>query len=118
MPADAASLRPITGAVVPDAGLKTYLEITAVVDRVPDEQRALPVPTLEYGDTIMAPAYAALGITLVERAVLGRRELARLESTWARRIAQACDPQALYVRGLFSATPLPAAPRSPGGRRR
>lgn len=112
--ADPAILTPIARAAAPSARLDIYLNTTAFLERVPGELRELPTPTPEYCRVVMAPAYAALGITLVECAPLGRRELARLDSTWARRIAQARHPQALYLQGMIaSGLSLPAAPRSP-----
>jgi 16S rRNA (adenine(1408)-N(1))-methyltransferase len=111
--ADPAILTPIARAAAPPARLHIYLNTTAFLERVPGELRELPPPTPEYCRAVMAPAYAALGITLVKCALLGRRELARLDSTWARRIAKARHPQALYLQGIIASGPsLLAAPRS------
>lgn len=112
--ADPAILAPIARSAAPAARLDIYLNTTAFLDRVPGDLRELPLPTPEYCAAVLVPAYAAMGITLVGCTFLGRQELARLDSTWARRIAQAHDPQALYLQGIIGAGPSsPVAPRSP-----
>ncbi len=112
--ADPAILAPMARAAAPGARLDVYVNTTAFLDRVPGELRELPLPTPGYCTSVMAPAYAAMGITLIDCMLLGRGELARLDSTWARRIAQARDPQALYLQGIIGSGPSsPAAPRSP-----
>jgi hypothetical protein len=108
--ADPRVLGSIARVAAPGATLELYLNTTAFLERVPGELRTLPVPTPEYCDVMLSPAYAAAGITLVERRLVGRQVLARLESTWARRLAQARAPQALYVRGVVGQSAPAAAP--------
>jgi 16S rRNA (adenine(1408)-N(1))-methyltransferase len=65
---------------------------------VPKEVRDLPKLTLDYVDCVMAPAYARVGLTIVERRALGKSQMRQVETTWGRRLAYGRDPTTFYVR--------------------
>lgn len=57
----------------------------------------LPPLTVEYLDSILAPAYRRANFEVVGRGVLGAAEWESLPTTWAKRLSGSADRTVMYV---------------------
>jgi hypothetical protein len=68
------------------------LEVVAGLDPERDqaeiERLKLPGLSLSHIDTVLAPRYRAAGFAVVRRGILPPGSVARLDSTWARRVGR------------------------------
>jgi 16S rRNA (adenine(1408)-N(1))-methyltransferase len=66
-------------------------------DPIPISVQDLPELTLDYVDSVMVPAYAEVGLIVVERRVLSEGEMKHVQTTWGRRLAYGRDPGTFYI---------------------
>jgi 16S rRNA (adenine(1408)-N(1))-methyltransferase len=82
----------------PAARLEMLINYSLFDDPVPLEVQELPELTFEYVDGELAARYAGAGITIVERALLGKEEMQSTPSTWGKRLAHGRSPRTLRIR--------------------
>jgi 16S rRNA (adenine(1408)-N(1))-methyltransferase len=105
---DQKMLASITEVSRPVGTLVMLVNTSVFRDPVPLEVQHLPELTLDYVDGVMAPAYAEVGLRIVERGVLSEGEMKQVQTTWAKRLAYGRDPGTFYIRArIGTANPRP-----------
>lgn len=78
--------------------VEMLINYSLFTDPVPVEVRELPELTLDYIDHKLAPAYAKVGIIVVQREILGKDELKEIPTTWSKKLAYGREPRTLHIR--------------------
>jgi 16S rRNA (adenine(1408)-N(1))-methyltransferase len=84
----------------PGARVEINLNNEIWLDSTPERFADLPLPTPEYVDTVIAPAFAAAGIDLGPARMLSAAEAKTLPTTWAKRLGHSREhPKFVHVEG-------------------
>jgi 16S rRNA (adenine(1408)-N(1))-methyltransferase len=101
--ADAEVLGGLAALAGPGARLHVVLNGEVWGDPIPVEARDLPEPTVDYVRDELTPAYARHGIELGEPRLMAPADIARLPSTWARKLSHGrAEPRFVEFDGRFS----------------
>lgn len=88
----------------PGAAVAIVLNGEVWGDPVPVEARGLPEPTVERVHDVLAPAWAPLGLAVRDARWLAPDEIARIPSTWARKLSHGrAHPRFLAVDAVVTA---------------
>jgi 16S rRNA (adenine(1408)-N(1))-methyltransferase len=75
---------------------------------VPNDVRGLPDITPLYARDVIAPAFAGLGVRLGKAQWMEADEVARLGTTWAKRLSHRSPPRSFYIEAKVMNTELKA----------
>ena len=98
---DAAVVGGIAALCRPGARVEVNLNNEIWLDSTPERFADLPLPTPEYVDTVIAPAFAASGVDLGRARMLSAAEAKALPTTWAKRLGHSREhPKFVHVEGV------------------
>ena len=101
--ADAEILGGLAALARPGGRLHVVLNGEVWGDPIPVEARDLPEPTVDYVRDELTPAYARHGIELAEPRVMPPADIAKLPSTWARKLSHGrAEPRFVQFEGRFA----------------
>ncbi len=84
----------------PGAVLRIVLNTRIFDDPVPVEARDLPEVTPAYARETLAPAFARHGMVIREARFMDADEVARLPTTWAKRLSHRAPPPSVYIKAV------------------
>ncbi|HEX5096814.1 MAG TPA: class I SAM-dependent methyltransferase [Acidimicrobiia bacterium] len=97
---DAAVVGGIAALCRPGARVEVNLNNEIWLDSTPERFADLPLPTPEYVDRVIAPAFATAGIDLGPARMLGAEQAKALPTTWAKRLGHSREhPKFVHVEG-------------------
>jgi 16S rRNA (adenine(1408)-N(1))-methyltransferase len=95
---DEALLSSIARAAVPAATLDILVNATIFCEPVPQEVQGLPEMTAAYVDTVLRPAFARAGITIINQQRLANEAMKTIPTTWSRRLAYGKPAETLFIQ--------------------
>lgn len=96
--ADQRILANIAGISSPRGSLEMLINTGIFHDPIPIRVQDLPELSLDYIDNVLAPAYAEVGIAIMEGRVLSQEEMRQVQTTWGKRLAYGKDASTFYIK--------------------
>jgi 16S rRNA (adenine(1408)-N(1))-methyltransferase len=104
---DEALLASIARAAVPAATLDILVNYTIFCEPIPQEVQDLPEMTAVYVDTVLRPAFARAGITIINQQRLANEAMKAIPTTWSRRLAYGKPAETLLIQARCDGLRIP-----------